>query len=103
MDCLLSRFSCREARMQKYLIETCRLTRRFGTKLAVGDLNLQVPEACVYGFLGPNGAGKTTAIRMLLGLIRPDAGEVRLFGAPLAADRVSLMRRVGALVEAPSL
>ncbi|MET0622143.1 MAG: ABC transporter ATP-binding protein [Pyrinomonadaceae bacterium] len=85
------------------MIETRGLTRRFGARLAVDDLNLQAPEAGVYGFLGPNGAGKTTAIRMLLGLIRPDAGEVHLFGAPLAANRQTLMRRVGALVEAPSL
>ena len=89
--------------MQRYMIETHRLTRCFGAQLAVDDLNLQAPEAGVYGFLGPNGAGKTTAIRMLLGLIRPDAGEVHLFGAPLAANRQQLMRRVGALVEAPSL
>jgi ABC-2 type transport system ATP-binding protein len=89
--------------MPKYMIETRRLTRRFGARLAVDDLNLQAPEAGIYGFLGPNGAGKTTAIRMLLGLIRPDAGEVHLFGEPLAANRQTLMRRVGALVEAPSL
>jgi lantibiotic transport system ATP-binding protein len=89
--------------MQKYAIETCGLTRRFGTQLAVDDLNLLAPEGGVYGFLGPNGAGKTTTIRMLLGLIRPDAGEVRLFGAPLAAGRLSLMRMAGALVETPSL
>ncbi|MBV9958014.1 MAG: ATP-binding cassette domain-containing protein, partial [Acidobacteria bacterium] len=85
------------------MIETRGLTRRFGAQLAVDDLNLQAPEAGVYGFLGPNGAGKTTAIRMLLGLIRPDAGEVHLFGEPLHAKRRTLMRRVGALVEAPSL
>jgi lantibiotic transport system ATP-binding protein len=89
--------------MQKGAIETCGLTRRFGVQLAVDELNLLAPEAGIYGFLGPNGAGKTTTIRMLLGLIRPDAGEVRLFGVPLAADRLSLMRMVGALVEAPSL
>src|SRR5262245_40174328 len=89
--------------MDDCLIETRGLTRRFGAQLAVNDLNLSVPPAGVYGFLGPNGAGKTTAIRMLLGLIRPDAGEVRLFGSPLAANRQSVMRRVGALVESPSL
>ncbi len=89
--------------MHNYLIETRGLTRCFGAQLAVNDLNLQAPEAGVYGFLGPNGAGKTTAIRMLLGLIRPDAGEVNLFGAPLLANRHSLMARVGSLVEAPSL
>ena len=86
-----------------YLIETRGLTRRFGSQLAVDGLNLQVPEAGVYGFLGPNGAGKTTAIRMLLELIRPNAGEVRLFGQALNGNHRSVMRRVGALVEAPSL
>ena len=86
-----------------YLIETRGLTRRFGSQLAVDGLNLLVPAAGVYGFLGPNGAGKTTAIRMLLGLIRPDAGEVRLFDQALNGNHLSVMRRVGALVEAPSL
>jgi ABC-type multidrug transport system ATPase subunit len=85
------------------LIETRALTRRFGSRIAVDDLDLSVPAAGVYGFLGPNGAGKTTAIRMLLGLIRPNAGEVRLFGVPVAGNRAPLMRRVGALVESPSL
>src|SRR5690349_1217528 len=90
-------------RETEYLIETRALTRRFGSHVAVNDVNLLVPRAGVYGFLGPNGAGKTTAIRMLLGLIRPDAGEVRLFGQPLKANHRALMSRVGALVEAPSL
>lgn len=86
------------------LIETRGLTRRFGARVAVNKLDLSVPAAGVYGFLGPNGAGKTTAIRMLLGLIRPNAGEVRLFGVQAAVrNRASLMRRVGALVESPSL
>ncbi len=89
--------------MENCLIETRGLTRRFGKQVAVDDLNLSVPAAGVYGFLGPNGAGKTTAIRMLLGLIRPNAGEVRLFGQPLKGNQRSLMRRVGALVESPSL
>lgn len=87
----------------QYLIETRGLTRRFGAQVAVDDLNLLVPAAGVYGFLGPNGAGKTTAIRMLLGLIRPDAGEVRLFGQALNSSHRLTMNRVGALVEAPSL
>jgi len=57
----------------------------------------------VYGFLGPNGAGKTTTIRLLLGLLRPNTGEVWLFGEPLRANRLGLLGRVGALVEPPSL
>jgi lantibiotic transport system ATP-binding protein len=89
--------------MEPNLIQTHGLSRRFGTQLAVDDLNLLVPAGGVYGFLGPNGAGKTTAIRMLLGLIRPTAGEVQMFGLKLIENRHSLMRRVGALVEAPSL
>ena len=89
--------------MDDYLIETRELSRRFGSKLAVKDLNLLVPAAGVYGFLGPNGAGKTTAIRMLLGLIKPTVGEVFMFGLPLHKNRITLMRRVGALVESPSL
>ena len=89
--------------VNEYLIETRGLSPRFGTQIAVDDLNLLVPAEGVYGFLGPNGAGKTTAIRMLLGLIRPDAGEVRLFGQALNSDHRVLMGRVGALVEAPSL
>lgn len=89
--------------MQAMAIETRGLTRRFGTHLAVGSIHLSAPAAGVYGFLGPNGAGKTTTIRMLLGLIRPDAGEVFIFGESLAAHRYELLRRVGALVETPSL
>ena len=87
----------------EHLIETRGLSRRFGAQVAVSELDLLVPKAGVYGFLGPNGAGKTTAIRMLLGLIRPDAGEVRLFGQELRSNHRALMSRVGALVESPSL
>lgn len=85
----------REISEMHCLIETRELTRRFGTRVAVEELSLSVSAAGVYGFLGPNGAGKTTAIRMLLGLIRPNAGAVRLFGVhATAGNRASLMRRV---------
>src|SRR4029453_7951474 len=89
--------------MESNLIQTHGLSRRFGSQLAVDDLNLSVPAGGVYGFLGPNGAGKTTAIRMLLGLIRPTTRAVHVFGWKLIGNRHSLMRRVGALVESPSL
>lgn len=85
------------------LISTKGLTRRFGAETAVDRLDLEVPAGSVYGFLGPNGAGKTTTIRMLLGLIRPTSGEVRLFGQDLRASRLEVLRRVSALVETPSL
>jgi ABC-type multidrug transport system ATPase subunit len=88
---------------EKTVIETTGLTRRFGAVTAVADLNLRVPAGSVYGFLGPNGAGKTTTIRMLLGLIRPHAGEVRLFGQPLAVTGRQVLARLGALVETPSI
>jgi ABC-2 type transport system ATP-binding protein len=85
------------------VIETSGLIRRFGDLVAVDNLDLCVPRGSVYGFLGPNGAGKTTTIRMLLGLIRPDGGKVHIFGERLDEHRLKLMKRVGALVETPSL
>ena len=85
------------------IIETLGLTRRFGDIVAVSELELIVPARCVYGFLGPNGAGKTTTIRMLLGLISPDAGDVHLFGRPFTHRDWPILCKVGALVEAPSL
>jgi len=75
------------------------LTKRYGRRLVVDGLSLTVERGEVYGFLGPNGAGKSTALRMLVGLVRPTAGEVELFGRPLAR---AALARVGALIEAPS-
>ncbi|MBN1875482.1 MAG: ABC transporter ATP-binding protein [Anaerolineae bacterium] len=89
--------------MAEFAITTSALTRSFEEVKAVDGLDLHVPRGSVYGFLGPNGAGKTTTIRMLLGLIRPDAGEVQLLGRPLRTQRMLLLSRVGALVESPSL
>ncbi|MEM8933850.1 MAG: ATP-binding cassette domain-containing protein [Acidobacteriota bacterium] len=80
------------------------LSRRFGSVRAVDGLDLDVPAHGVYGFLGPNGAGKTTTIRMLLGLIRPDAGRIELFGEPFGGTSSGrALARVGALVETPSI
>jgi len=83
-------------------IETHALTRRFGTAGGVESLDLKVPGAGIYGFLGPNGAGKTTTIRLLLGLLHPQAGTILLDGQVLDARRQALAG-VGAMVEAPSL
>jgi ABC-2 type transport system ATP-binding protein len=86
------------------VINTSRLTRRFGDVQAVENLSLSVPRTSIYAFLGPNGSGKTTTIRMILGLIRPDLGEVRLLGRLLdSTSRRELLSRVGAMVETPSL
>ena len=84
-------------------IETDELTRRFGAAIAVDGVSLSVPEGSVFGFLGPNGAGKTTTIRMLLGLIRPHGGAVRLNGHALGRARAAALSGVGAIVETPAL
>ncbi len=79
------------------------LTKRFrGGQVAVDGVDLLVPHGAVYGFLGPNGSGKTTTIRMLLGLIRPTAGEIELLGRPIPAGAAEVLPRVGALVEGPA-
>lgn len=69
--------------------------------VAVGGLDLDVPLGGVHGFLGPNGAGKTTTIRMLLGLVRPDSGTVRVLDAPVPQALPQVVGRVGAIVEQP--
>ena len=81
-------------------IETRGLTRRFGPSTAVDQVSLTVPARSIYGFLGRNGAGKTTTLRLLLGLLKPDAGAIRIDGIDVATDRIAAMRRVGALLEA---
>jgi ABC-type multidrug transport system ATPase subunit len=78
------------------------LCKRFGARLVVDHVDLEVRRGDVYGFLGPNGAGKTTTLRMLLGLIRPTAGAIELFGQPFSPRRRDLLAKVGAIVEAPS-
>ena len=75
------------------------LTKRYGKVTAVRELDLAVRSGEVYGFLGRNGAGKTTTIRMLLGLIRPTAGEVRVLGTPMGPGTNGVLGRVGFLVE----
>jgi ABC-2 type transport system ATP-binding protein len=79
------------------------LTKRFGEREAVSDVSFEIAAGEVFGFLGPNGAGKTTTIRMLVGLARPDAGRVQIFGADLARDFVGAMKHVGSIVESPDL
>jgi ABC-2 type transport system ATP-binding protein len=80
-------------------IEAVGLTKRFGSTLAVDDLSFTIQPGTVTGFLGPNGAGKTTTLRMVLGLVRPTAGQGLVFGAPYVKLRDPL-RRVGAVLEA---
>ena len=81
------------------MIQAVDLTRRYGTFEAVAGLNLLIRPGEIYGFLGPNGAGKTTTLLMLLGIIQPTAGEIRLFGRPLHQDYFALKRRLGVVGE----
>jgi len=83
------------------IIETRGVTKRFGARAAVMDLDLTVPRGSAFGFLGHNGAGKTTLIRMLLGLTHADAGAMRISGRPIPQDRAAVLARVGAMVEEP--
>ncbi|MBI5474339.1 MAG: ABC transporter ATP-binding protein [Ignavibacteriae bacterium] len=81
------------------ILRTHHLSKRFGKRWAVRQVNLEVRRGDVFGFLGPNGAGKSTTIRMLLSLIRPTEGDVLLFGRPLRSHRRESLTRVGGLVE----
>ncbi|HET9014662.1 MAG TPA: ABC transporter ATP-binding protein [Thermomicrobiaceae bacterium] len=84
------------------VIETHDLTKRFGTTVAVDHLSLEVPRGGVFGLLGPNGSGKTTTIGMLLGLVVPTAGTIRLFDNTTPGVNQADLRRVGAIVESPA-
>jgi ABC-2 type transport system ATP-binding protein len=85
------------------VLQTRGLAKHFGPVRAVDGVDLVVRRGEVFGFLGPNGSGKTTTIGMLLGLIRPTAGEAELFGEPVSPQRTRPLRRVGALVGAPGM
>lgn len=84
-----------------WAVETHGLTKRFGDKVAVNDVELLVPRGCAFGYLGPNGAGKTTLIRVLLGLTHADAGTMSLLGYPVPRRRDLALARVGAIVDEP--
>jgi ABC-2 type transport system ATP-binding protein len=84
-------------------IEARGLVKRYGDVVAVDDVELTVRPGDIYGFLGPNGAGKTTTLRMLLSLVRPDAGSIRLFGRDLATDAITALDGVAGFVEEPRL
>src|SRR5438876_3454517 len=83
-------------------VATRGLRKSYGSRLALDGLDLSVPAGVVYGFLGPNGAGKTTTMRLLTGLIHPDAGTIELLGRPFAKGDRQRLFEVGALIEAPS-
>jgi ABC-2 type transport system ATP-binding protein len=83
-------------------VRTVGLTRTFGKQKAVDAVDLAVPRGAIYGFLGPNGSGKTTTIRMLLGLLSADAGEIEVLGAPMPRSANQVLSSVGSLIEGPA-
>ena len=85
--------------MSEPVIETRGLSKAYGAVKALDDFSLTIPRGRVYGVLGPNGAGKSTLFRILLGLIRPTAGEARVMGGPVGD--VGAMRRMGSMIETP--
>ena len=86
------------------IIRVTNLTKDFGKGLkAVDGLSFSVDGGQVYGFLGQNGAGKSTTIRMLLTLIRPDGGQIEIFGMDLARHRKEILQKTGAIIERPDL
>ncbi len=85
------------------VIRIHQLSKQYGKRLAVDNLNLEVQRGEILGFLGPNGAGKTTTIRMLLGLITPTSGHVEILGGDTSRHRAEILPRVGALIETPAL
>ncbi|OGU32329.1 MAG: bacitracin ABC transporter ATP-binding protein [Ignavibacteria bacterium GWA2_35_9] len=87
--------------MTDKIIEVSNLSKQFKEVKAVNNLSLNVFRGDVFGFLGPNGAGKSTTIRMLLSLISPTEGDIKIFGKPLKAKRNDILRKIGAIVEKP--
>ena len=85
------------------IVQTRGLCKQYGKVLRVNHLDLQVPEGAIYGFLGPNGAGKSTTLKMILGLVRPTAGSIRVLGKNMdSKNRLAVLRQVGSLIESPS-
>ena len=83
--------------MEEMVITTSGLTKRYGSFVAVDDLNLEIQRGEVYGLLGPNGSGKTTTILMLLGLTEPSAGSVRVLGMNPVQEPLGVKSKVGYL------
>ncbi len=90
--------------MHPTVIKTSGLTYQYakGVK-TISDINLQVERGSIYGFLGPNGSGKTTTLSLLLGLLSNQQGEIEVFGQSLQTNRIAILKKIGSLIESPSL
>lgn len=85
------------------MIQVSHLSKRFKNFLAVDNISFTVNRGEIYGFLGQNGAGKSTTIRMLLSLIKPTSGEIRIFDKDITTNRVEILSKIGAVIERPDL
>ncbi|HBL35582.1 MAG TPA: bacitracin ABC transporter ATP-binding protein [Firmicutes bacterium] len=85
----------------EYAIETNNLTKQYGTSTVVNNLNLHVPKGTIYGLLGRNGAGKTTVMKMILQLVKPTAGTIRLFGTDFRKNGLGIYKKIGSIIETP--
>ncbi|MEI7801564.1 MAG: ABC transporter ATP-binding protein [Bacteroidota bacterium] len=83
------------------IVELNKISKSFGAFHAVNELSLEVQRGDVFGFLGPNGAGKSTTMRMMLSLIEPTEGAIKIFGQELSKNRNEIMRRIGCIIEKP--
>jgi ABC-2 type transport system ATP-binding protein len=83
------------------VIQTQNLTKSYGSRVAVNRLNLTVEAKQIHGFLGPNGAGKTTTIKMLVGLLTPDSGSLKILGMNAAGDKPKIRQSIGYMPELP--
>ena len=87
---------------KEVILRTVGLTKKFGKRTAVNNLNLEIRKGEVFGFLGPNGSGKSTTVSMIVGLIAPTSGSVNAFGMNLKENYWPIMRRLGATIESPA-
>jgi lantibiotic transport system ATP-binding protein len=86
-----------------HCVQTSGLSHRFASQDVLSGVSMNVPEGSIYGFLGPNGAGKTTTLRLMLGLLRKQRGEISIFGRQIDRERIAILRNVGSMIESPSL
>jgi ABC-2 type transport system ATP-binding protein len=84
-------------------LEVAGISKSYGTVQALRDVSFTVPSGQIVGLLGPNGAGKSTTMKAILGLVRPEAGTIRLFGSDVLADPPAAKRQIGYVPESPSL
>jgi ABC-2 type transport system ATP-binding protein len=87
---------------KEVILRTIGLTKKFGKRTAVNNLNLEIRQGEVFGFLGPNGSGKSTTVSMIVGLIAPTSGHINAFGLDLKENYWAIMRKVGATIETPA-